>query len=234
MNQPTAKKFRLTSRDRDIIEHVVRDRITTNEIVQRRFFGGAHPTSVTRTTARLCDEGWLASFPLVYPTRYFLPGKLAISAYGLPIARCYPLGPQSLPTEYAVLEYTSAHTEKLRRLAAHEVQGELPWYSNDWLLAPHCTRVAGNKTVLELLRVDLGGPADHIARKCVRDIETRSHAIEFSELIAASRFSMVLITGATHKAAAIQHALDQHRWPQQLQFRIAVFPSLIPLLPRSL
>jgi hypothetical protein len=80
----------------------------------------------------------------------------------------------------------------------------------------------------------LGGPADHIARKCRRDIGLRHKAVKFTHLIANQAFGMAIITGSTQKAAAIQSALKSHHWPENLTFRIAVFVSLIPLLPRSL
>jgi hypothetical protein len=225
---------RLTTRDREIIEHVVRYRISTNEVIQKLFFEGAHATSVTRITARLCSTGWLSAFPLIYPTKYFVPGKLAASAYGLPLARTYPLGPQSLPTEFAVLEYAAANTPHVVRLDLGQIQSLLPWYEEEWFHAPHCKRGSEEKQTLELVRVDLGGPADHIARKCRRDIGLRHKAVKFTHLIANQAFGMAIITGSTQKAAAIQSALKSHHWPENLTFRIAVFVSLIPILPRSL
>lgn len=226
--------IRLTDRERSIVEYAVRNRIITNEVIHPQFFGDAHPSRVTRTTARLCEAGWLQSFPLIYPTKYFVPGKQAIAAYGLPKGRCYPLGPQSLPTEYASLQYASANPDRLTRLTPEEISERHPWYAAEWTLAPHCERVGGSKAILELLRVDLGAAADHIARKCRRDIRLRRRAPEFDRLISDGEFSMVIITGSTSKAASIQSALDQHLWPKHLQFRIAVFISLISILPRGL
>jgi hypothetical protein len=231
---PHESLFRLMPRDRQIIEQVIRDRIATNEAIQRRFFTASHPTSVTRATARLCAAGWLADFPLVYPTKYFVPGKLATAAYGLSANRCCPLGPQALPTEYAVLEYTTANADHVQRLTLDELQAVSTWYRPQWMLAPHCRRQTDGKPALELVRVDLGGPADHIARKCRQDILTRQIEPEFDALVADGRFAMVIVTGSTSKSAAIHAALDQQVWPQGLTFRISVFPTLIPILPRSL
>ncbi len=225
---------RLSPRDREIVEHVVRDRISTNEAIQQRYFDSTHATNVTRTTARLCESGWLAAFPLIYPTKYFVPGKRAVSAYGLSADRCYPLGPQSLPAEYGLLEYTTSARGKVTRVYADEVQSLVPWYRPEWMVASHCKRLDGERETLELVRVDLGGPPDHIARKCRRDITQRRLAPEFAALVTDGSFSLVLITGSTAKAAAIQAALDHHLWPEGMTFRIAVFVSLITLLPRSL
>jgi hypothetical protein len=233
MNDDKHATSRLSDRDRQIVEQVVRDRIGTNEAIQKRFFAGAHASSVTRATARLRAAGWLSAFPLIYPSKYFVPGKLAASAYGLSMGRTYPLGPQALPSEYAVLEYTAANADRIKRLTTEELLARVPWYRPEWTLAPHCERLGGETSTLELLRVDLGGPADHIARKCRKDITLRQRVPEFSELVRRGEFSLVLITGSTGKAAAIQSALDQHHWPERLSFRIAAFLSLIPLLPRS-
>lgn len=231
-NQPN--RSRLSERDREIIEHVVCNHISTNEVIQKLFFDESHASSVTRATAKLCTAGWLAAFPLIYPSKYFIPGKLAAATYGLPIGRTYPLGPQSLPTEYALLEYAAANSPQVMRMSAEEIRRQLPWYAPEWMLAPHCRRRSEEKAILELVRVDLGGPADHIARKCRRDIGLRQRAVEFSSLLSRQEFSQVIITGSTQKAAAIQQAIEQHRWPDHLTFRIAVFVSLIPLLPGSL
>lgn len=230
----TSPKIHLTGRDRDIIEHVVRDRITTNEVIQSRYFDESHASAVTRATARLCAAGWLSAFPLLYPTKYFIPGKLTASAYGLPIGRTYPLGPQALPREFAVLKYTAANAPNVIRLSNQEILLSAAWYQTEWMQASHCQREVDSKLVLELIRVDLGGPADLIARKCRKDVEARRKLQAFTEMVAEGRFSMVVVTGSTAKAAAIQVALSQHRWPTNLQFRLAVFVSLIPLLPRSL
>lgn len=233
-DENNSPKIQLTGRDRDIIEHVVRDRITTNEVIQNRYFDDSHASAVTRATARLCAASWLSAFPLLYPTKYFIPGKLTASAYGLSIGRTYPLGPQALPREFAVLKYTAANSPNVIRLNNQEILLSAPWYQAEWMQASHCQREVDGKLVLELIRVDLGGPADLIARKCRKDVEARRKLQAFTEMVAEGRFSMVVVTGSTAKAAAIQAALSQHRWPTNLQFRLAVFVSLIPLLPRSL
>lgn len=233
-DENNSPKIQLTGRLLDIVEQTVRDHIITNEVVQNRHFDDSHPSAVTRATARLCAAGWLSAFPLLYPTKYFIPGKLTASAYGLPIGRTYPLGPQALPREFAVLTYTAANSPNVIRLNNQEILLSAPWYQAEWMQAPHCQREVDGKLVLELIRVDLGGPADLIARKCRKDVEARRKLQAFTEMVAEGRFSMVVVTGSTAKAAAIQAALSQHRWPTNLQFRLAVFVSLIPLLPRSL
>lgn len=224
----------LSARGRLIIDQVIRDQIATNESIHKRIGLNCHPSTITRITARLCESGWLVDFPLIYPCKYFLPGKQATAAFGLPVSRSHPLGPQSLPTEFALLEYTSTNSAQVQRLLPSELQSQYPWYRPVWKFASHCLRKSERKQVLELIRVDLGGPADHIARKCRDDISAPSAVAEFHDMLSRAEFCLVVITGSTSKAAAIQSALESHQWPEGIVFRLAVFVSLLPLLPRSL
>lgn len=224
----------LSDRNRLIIEQTIRDQIATNESIHKRSGLSVHPSTITRITARLCEAGWLIDFPLIYRCKHFLPGKQATAAFGLPVSRSYPLGPQSLPTEFALLEYTSSNSAQVQRLLPSELQSKYPWYRPVWKFASHCLRRSERKQVLELIRVDLGGPADHIARKCRDDISAQAAVSEFHDMLSRAEFCLVVITGSTSKAAAIQSALESHQWPEGIVFRLAVFVSLLPLLPRSL
>lgn len=221
---------KLPKRDQAIIGHVIRNRLSTNEIIQTLFFSEqAHATSVTRVTARLCKTGWLASFPLVYPTNYFVPGKLATAAFGVSSTRSYPLGPQALPTEYAILEYIAARAGQVTRLFPEELLRLFPWYVLSWSVHPHCLRNESQGKVLELLRVDLGGPADHVSRKCLHDLRDRLLKQPFRDLLTEKRFGVVILTSSTTKAAAIESALTQHAWPDGVIFRIHSVPLLLSL-----
>jgi len=158
---------RLSLRKRQIVEQVGRDRLSTNEVILQRFFVDCHPTTVTRATAELCSLDWLNSYPLVYPIKYFRPGKRTASAYGMTPSATLPLGPQALPTEYAVLLYTTNNPQNVQRLLTSELQSRHPWFKIDWMQSTHAIRTSTERSITELIRVDLGGPADHIARKCV-------------------------------------------------------------------
>ena len=229
-NKPSPLR-RLSKRDRRIIEHVVRYRLGVMETTHRLFFEQQELSAVCKVVGRLCDDQWLRRYPLIYPTQYLTPGKRTAQAFGLPAGRTQPLGPQSLPTEYAVLLY-AAGAKGLKRLLPEEIHQQFGWYDLAWSLAPHCRRHVDGKPLLELLRIDLGGPADHVARKCRSDIELRSTCREFESLVKREAFRLVVISATTEKAAAIQLALRNHLWPAGLKFHLAVIPQLLPLLPR--
>ncbi len=222
---------RLSARDRRIIDHVVRYRIGVMETMHRLFFADQELGAVCKVVQRLCDEEWLRRYPLIYPMKYFVPGKRTAQAFGLPIGRTHPLGPQSLPTEYAVLLYATQATGLLR-LHSDEIQQRFDWYDASWTLAPHCLRSVKSQPILELLRIDLGGPADYVARKCLADIQLRQQRREFEDFVKRELFRLVVISATTEKAAAIQQALHGHLWPAGLRIHLAVIPELLPLLPR--
>lgn len=229
-NQASTNR-RLSRRDHQIIEHVVLHRMGVMETTHKLFFQEQQLSAVCKVVQRLSDEDWLRRFPLIYPTRYFVPGKRAAQAFGLPSCRTHPLGPQSLPTEYAMLLYV-AQGRTLQRLTADQLRQQYPWYDLAWTFAPHCVRSCESQKVLELLRIDLGGPADHVARKCRADIRVRRDCRDFNELLKRDGFRLVVISATTEKAAAIQLALHAHRWPARLRFHLVVIPQLLPLLPR--
>lgn len=222
---------RFSDRDRGIIEHTARYRLTTKEVLHRLFFDENEPNAVTKVVQRLCDEQWLRKYPLIYPSQYLIPGKRTAQALGLPSARTLPLGPQSLPTEFAILQYATDDAGVCRLTPGELVQLH-SWYRHEWLIANHCLRRSDETRIIELMRVDLGGPADHVARKCHANIQTRTTLPQFETLVNESLFRVVVVTATTDKASSIQLALQGHLWPAGLRFHFAVVPQLLPLLPR--
>lgn len=222
---------RISKRDLSIIKHAARYRLTTKETLHRLFFDANAPNAVTKVVNRLCDENWLSKFPLLYPRQYFVPGKRAVHSLGLPLARSLPMGPQSLPTDFAILAY--AMSEKgVRRITTKELVTHFPWYRAEWTFSPHLLRASKETSTLEIVRIDLGGPADHVARKCYSDVFTRHESKEFRDAIREQRIRLVVITATTDKASAIQLALQGHAWPPGLGLHLSVIPDLLPLLPR--
>ncbi len=223
---------RLIRRNRQIIEHVIRYRLSTNGVIRGLFFSDQLPNAVSKITARLCDRGYLNKFPLVHPRSYFLPGPRVVQEFGIPVARTRPLGPQSLPTEYGVLAYATHGRHLLKRLTADEVRGGYPAFAKAWLDTPHCLNESARQPVLELIRVDLGGTADHVARKCKTDLAGRMAVVECRRLIETHRYRFVIVTGTVGKSAAITNALSAHAWPNGFPLHLVTIADLLPLLPR--
>ncbi len=221
---------RLMPRDRQILQHVARYRLTTTPVVQRLFLGQHRSNAVIKVTTRLCRLGYLRKHPLLHRRSYFVLAAGAAQLLGLGEHRSRPLGPQSLPIEYAVLAYATLGKQLKLRLFAAEVRQRYPWLPQALAQAPHCWDDAGQ--CLELIRVDLGGPADHVARKCLADIRQRLRIPEFSALVAAQRFRLIIITATKEKTAAVRKALDQHEAPRTLQLHFSIVPDLLSLAAR--
>lgn len=225
--------MRLSARDRKILDHVARYRITVSEILHALFFPDQLPNAVTKVTSRLCQHDYLRRFPLYHPRTYFTLGPKSAQLLGQSPHRTLPLGPQSLPTEFATLAYSTLGRISHQRLTAKELAERWSWMNDRQLLElPHCLDDSAEIAVLELIRVDLGGKPDHVARKCVSDIHQRRRFRPFGHMLKQAEFRLVVVTGTTEKAAAIRDALDQHSWPPGLQLHLAVIPDLLQLTAR--
>jgi hypothetical protein len=223
----------IPDRDRMILDHVVRYRLTVNQVLQKLFFPDNDQSAVSKVTGRLCRAERLAKFKLHHPRVYFTLAAAEAQNRGLSNTRAQPLGPQSLPTEYAVLAYATLGSVQHRRLAASELEQSWPWLPPETLDSPHCIDESAGHPVLEMIRVDLGGKPDHVARKCYADIQARRSATPFESFVRQGRFRLVVVAGTREKAAAIQAAIAQHVWPDGLQVHLVVIPELLLLTASS-
>lgn len=228
MNVPTHKtRRRLTARDRQIVDHVGRYRLSTVEVLSPVVLAGLSRNAVTKLVNRLCDGDYLQKYTLLHPTQYFVLGAAGANLLGLGLHRTAPLGPQSLPTEYGLLIYATLAKHPRTRLTKAEVLRKCPWLPPALADAPHCADEQHD--VLELVRVDLGGPADHVARKCFADLNQRRRLRDFPPLVAQGRFRLVIITATKEKATAVRQALDRHDWPAGLLVHFSVVSQLLSI-----
>ncbi len=219
-------KHKASDRDAAIVEHVSRFRLSTNQVIGRLLFPGKGPAAVRKVTARLCASAYLRSRPLRHPQNCFFLGQRSVAEMGLPPHWAWPPGPQSLATEYAILSYATLGVRYHRRLRRHELKAELPWLPREHGEAAYCLDETDRGSVIELLQVDLGGTADHVARKCDRVIQERLRLEAFRQTAASRRLRLVVITGHVSKAEAIRRSLSRHIWPAGLELHLAVVPCL--------
>ena len=200
--------------------------MTTLEAIQRVVLRGLSRNAVKKLANRLCDAGLLQKYTLLYPVKYFVLGELAVRNFGIGIHRAESLGTQSLQLEFGLLAFATLGTHQHLRLNAAEVKRRFPWLPLAFTAAPHCIDEAN---VLELVRVDLGGPAHHVVRKCAADLTERCRVQEFLTLVNAGQFRLVIITATTEKVTAIKRALTNHLWPPGLLVHFSVVPQLLSL-----
>ncbi len=211
----------MTDRDQSIVQMTDRYRIGTNAAYRRLIFAEQSLNAVTKVTARMCRQGWLQRYPLIPPEDYFTLGPQAVRQFGYAPRRTEPLGPQALPIDYAVLLYAT-HGER-SRLMTSELTELAPWLPAELLHTPYC-RTAGG--VLELIRVDLGGSPQHVARKAAVDCSRRLEIPEFQQLVDQQRFQLVVLTTTASKARLIRQAIEDLSWQFNVRLHLTVIPRL--------
>ena len=220
----------LKPRDHQVLQHVARYRLTTSQIVRRAVLIDLSHDAVTKRMNRFCASGYLHKYTLVHPTRYYVLGAAGAYLLGLGEHRVFSLGPQSLPVEFAILAYALLGRQPRERLTRAEILQWCPWLVPSLADAPHCSDP--RRQVLELVRVDLGGPAHHVARKCVIDVTKRRHLQEFLPFVAQGQFRLVVITATSEKSRAVRQALQSHDWPKGLLVHFSVVPQLLSVSAR--
>jgi hypothetical protein len=217
-------------RDYEIFEHVMRYRMTTREVLHRRFFSDSELNAVTKVTSRLADHGFLNRYEL-YPNRsYFTLGAKSASFLGISARKTRDLGPMAKAVEFGVLSFCCLTEEIRERLTVSELTQRHP----DLLLSGvdnshYYLDRDGDITRLAYLRVDLGGSVEHILRKCRSDLAARMAHPAFDRLVHNDRFLIALVTGREEKAVRLREATaGLNNWP--LRFRVEAVPELVELV----
>jgi hypothetical protein len=221
----------LAERDRKVIDHVARYRVTTIPALMKAVLQGLSANAVAKIANRLAAADYLQKFTLLHPTRYFVLGHKAAAMLGRSGRQGTAPGSQSLPTDFAVLAYATLGGQSRPRMLRSELTSLCPWLPDRLAAAPHC--YDPRLKTIELVRVDLGGSAAHVARKCVSDLRERLTIPEFARLVADHGFRSVVITATREKAAAIRQAMNRHEWPNGLAIHLSVVSQLLSLTART-
>lgn len=127
--QVRRKPSRLQDRDEEILEFVLRYRMTTREVLQRGYFSDSELNAVTKVTSRLVDVGYLARHDFIGTSSYYTLGILAAKYFGIPKRCAEPLGVQSLFIQYGILEYCNEPAFNRNRLRVSELSKKLQNFS---------------------------------------------------------------------------------------------------------
>ena len=201
-------RVRLQERDREILEHIRRFRMTTPEVLHRLFFSENKLDAVTSTIRRLRKADYLASADLEPPRRcYYHLTSRAVRLMGLPASLGRSLGEQALPTRYAILLFCCTHDKERHLLRVDEFQQEFPdCQSKNIPKEPYYFDDDDGATRLAFIMVDLGADAGRIVRKCRKAIGERRKVTGFRSLIQDDAFQLTVLTGRQTKKQAIEAA----------------------------
>ena len=104
------------------------------------------------------------------------------------------------------------------------------WLDETLLTIPHVLEGDRPNCNLRLIRVDLGGTAEHVTKKCMQDLSKRQCQKEFNDLVANRRFVQVVLTASCAKQDLIQNSIAKRQWPPGMRFHVFVVPELIQFL----
>ncbi len=217
----------LQPRDRLLLEHVARYRLTTVEVVHKLFFAGKDVETAKSVLKRM-NAGYLRSQPLFGRRRYYQLSSVSASMLGEPDEATRPFGPSALPTRFGVVSFCclgpGPERVRLRQLEFEEAFPELADLRfNDTYLER-----AGTTPKLGRILLDLGGDHLRFLRK-VHEYARRDMAHRhFRQMVEAGAFVLTLITAEETKRAAIVEALS--RRPLPMTCRVETVPELINFL----
>lgn len=241
------KLARLTRRDRDILAHVLRYRMSTRPILKRLFFHGLKDDALKSTLRRLAAPRhqltgssrknflrhfYLQSFPICTPDArvyYRLTRRGAEEVAELEgLAKIdkvvTPLQAQQLIANYAVLAFC-CREGGAQVLSKHEMVEHFPQLScPGFRKHPYCLERANGKPHLNYLLVDHGAQVRWSVKKVMRAIERRLPIPAFERLMRRDRFSITLLTAYESKREDIEKALSLEEPP--VAVRVHVVPNL--------
>lgn len=200
----------LQPRDRQILDHVARYRITTPEAVHSLFFQGSS-VEASKSVLKRLNGKYLRSRPLYGHRRYYQLSSVSAGLLGQPDEATQPFGPTSLPTRFAVMQFCCMRPEgPCTRLTRDELLENFPDLGVS-AFGDYYLESAGASLRLGRILVDLGGDALRFVRK-VRDVLARELAVpSFRSLVEEGGFVLTLLTAEETKREVIVASLSRIR-----------------------
>ena len=220
---------KLQDRDHELLEFVMRYRIATREVLHRNFFSDSELNAVTKVTSKLVERHFLARHPFIGQASYFTLGTAGAKHFGAPFRSSLPLGPQSLLTQFGLLEYCNAPGVKRTRLRVRELQQKYQAILQKGVEAANYVLDATViPTRFQFVRVDGGGTADHALRKLRNALACRLKNPICGRLIADNRFDLACVTCSKERADEIRVRVEEEKFPCPVV--LFVLPELTSLL----
>lgn len=216
----------LPERERSIIEHVARYRVSTDEVLHELFFATAKSLkTVQKSLARLVDAGWLEKFQSVQRRNLYTLGNNfeRPRSWRRPAAN---FSEQSLPTAIAILYFCVRQHH--RRLTVPELQSLDPRLCPTGLRnSPYYVEKRGNRLGLSLFLVDRNSPVRRLTWKVKRLVGQRTKHDAFRAWMMDQRFSITVLTPFAEKQRQLTEAFAD-RAKEIVPVRVALVPEFGP------
>jgi hypothetical protein len=220
---------KLTGRDYEILQHLLRYKVATREIFHRVLFRTVSRNAVTKVVTRLVANGWLKRHPFLIASCYFTLSEQSARLFGMPesaIERAIP--PRKLIVEYAVASYCCLGEKPRQRLAVDEIQQDYPHLWFDQLDSDRYYLDSGFRPeLLGQIFVDYNSSPKTFLDDCQKDIAARIKRAAVRKLIQGGGFRATFLTAVNEKAVAIRSGIKRLQWPVGLRSEVVVVPNLI-------
>lgn len=218
----------LSARDRSILEHIGRYRVSTDDILQELFFPSAKSiTTIQKHMARLTEAEWTKKSNSVARRNIYYLGD----QFHLPRSRRNGFTEQSLPTAIAILYFCIRHGRK--RMALSELRALDPRLAEPRMRgSDYFVDDIGGKLGLSFMLVDRLGPVRRIVWKANRLVRQRLARAAYREWIIQRRFSVTVLAATPQQTEQLTHGLKRRK-SRDVPVRVQTVPEFAPFLPIS-
>lgn len=195
-------------RDRQILDHVHRYRLTTREFLQREFFPDAGDSAVSKVVSRLVSARWLRECRLTNGVTYYLLGRQGREAVGAVGKSGRSFTEQSFPAAYGCLAFCMG--QGVRRLTSAEFQAGFPELCRQRMkTGGYYVDARQSPCRLGTVLLDRGNPPKRMLRKLDRLFAQYYQSPAFVKRIQEGRFCVTIMTAWPDKKRLLETAIKQ-------------------------
>ncbi len=224
-------KPQLTERDCEVLDHVVRYRLTTLDSLHKAFFAKSLYQAVGKVTRRLVRNGWLIRHALGPRRCYFTLSPLSARMLRCPSGTpTKALRSEVLLDEYGLLTYCCQAEHQRKRLSREELDKDWPQLVCDESDSSRYFLDSGYRpSRCGMLWVDRGEDFEQFLANCRKDWNARCRRAAFRRHIGQGGFRLVIVTATEERASMLQQQIDDHPPADGAQLSVEVLPQLLPL-----
>lgn len=215
-------------RDRRILEHVGRYRLTTADVLHARFFATLDAAkAVIKRLAASRGRQLLQARPLGVGRRvYYHLTAAGVREIGVPASRAEALGPQALPEAYAILVHCCKHSRDRQiftraELSAHPLLRDAP-PGNYYL-----EQIDEHRSRLTQLVIDHRTEHTRLLQKCRKILREAEEIASLVRLIDQGVFGLTVLTLHDEKKKAVEFDLERRPLPVHVSVDVIPFLSEI-------
>lgn len=216
-----------TPRDLQILQHVARYRLTTIDVIHKRFCPEITRNAVTKITARLVACGWLKVATLPGVGNYYIVSSEGAARTNAPRRAREDFSEQAFPSAYGVLLFCLKFG--VERLTPDEFEQRFPeLYSRGLRSTPYFIDTLSEPRRLGAILLDRDNDLRRLQTKVKHLIADRFRIPGFRPWILDRRFSVTILTSSSEKCVQIEGPIRE-AGQDNVTVRVVVIPELAAL-----